>query len=71
MAKKKPPSGDSVSEQVIAFLGSLDDYGLSMRQLSGLSGLDRGNLSKAARGLRPVSRTEIDAICQAMGWKLG
>ena len=70
MSKKKPPTGDTVSEQVAAFLGKLDEYGQSLRQLEEITGLDRSNLSKAARGVRLLSRAEIDAICQAMGWKL-
>ena len=70
MIKKKPPAGDTVSEQVTTFLGELDRYGQSLRQLEELTGLDRSNLSKAARGIRLLSRSEIDAICAAMDWKL-
>ena len=70
MAKKRPPAADTVSEQVTNFLGSVEDYGMSLNQLAELSELDCSNLSKAARGKRLLSRNEIDAICSAMGWEL-
>ena len=68
--KTKAPKSRTVSTQIIAFLESIDDYGLSLRGLASETGLDVSNLSKAARGLRPVSRTEIDAICEFMEWTL-
>ena len=67
---KKPPTAPSVSEQIVAFLASVNDYGLTLRDVADETGLDPSNLSKASRGLRPVSRSEIDAVCKLMGWTL-
>ena len=68
--KTTPPAADSVSEQITCFLASVEDYGMTLRSVADGTELDSSNLSKAARGLRLVSRTEIDAICDFMGWKL-
>ena len=70
LMKSTPPAADSVSEQITCFLASVEDYGMTLRSVADETELDSSNLSKAARGLRPVSRTEIDAICEFMGWEL-